>query len=258
MRELTITIERNPPEPVTRRVIAQRTRQIQAARYRASPNPAVLGRIKAPAMPAGFTQADSALILGGASTVWRDVAVLETMIDGYWPGVVIAVNDVGVIWPRRLDHWASIHAEKLTTTVGWKNPDGGPHGWAGLRASRGLPGEARIWSNVRGRHHGQIDHVIQQWASGSSGLFAVSVAYHLGMQRVVLAGMPMDDRAHFPESLVHHPEQRWTSVRSHRGAWDTYLPRLRERTRSLSGWTREQLGPPTVAWLNGGIRKEAG
>lgn len=255
-RELHVTIERDPPAPVTRRTIDIRTRQIQRARFRASGVRTVTGRPATDVQPSRHTQADSCLILGGANTVWRDVAVLETLIDGYWPGVVIAVNDIGVIWPRRLDHWASVHPEKMSTTVGWKNPRGGRHGWAGLRESKGLPSEPDIWSNAHGRHHGKIDRVLQQWASGSSGLFAVAVAYKLGMQRVVLAGTPMDDRGHFTESLVHHPDQAWTSVRSHRKAWETHLPRLRERTRSLSGWTREVLGFPDLGWLCGDVQRE--
>ena len=76
----------------------------------------------------------SALILGGASCVWDDVRELEKLIGHEWPGMVIAANDIGAHWPRRLDHWCSLHPINLAD-------------WREERARRGRPGRYRTWSN---------------------------------------------------------------------------------------------------------------
>jgi hypothetical protein len=196
---------------------------------------------------------NAALVLGGASCVWRDVAVLETLIDGFWPGLVIAVNDVACRWPRSLDHWATVHPEKLTSPNGWRNPRGGPHGWLAQRAALGRPGGFLLWSEWDKAKFLNVPHRrLRQWASGSSGLFAVSVAYKLGCTRVILAGVPMDPRPHFRESTLHDHRMGWTSYRAHIKAWRDNQTRLRERTRSLSGTTRAMLGAPTLDWLEAG------
>src|SRR5688572_6460764 len=59
------------------------------------------------------TQPHYALLLGGADCVWDDVNALESMLGSTWPGIVIAVNDIGAMWPRRLDHWCSLHMENM-------------------------------------------------------------------------------------------------------------------------------------------------
>ena len=198
-----------------------------------------------------------ALVLGGARCVWRDVAALETLIGGPWPGLVIAVNDVGCVWPRRLDGWATVHPENLLTPLGWRDPTKARHGWLGLRLSKGHPAPRRLFSPQKDDRYRWIvdgeDRLtrLSQWASGSSGLFAVRAAYNLGAWRVVLAGTPMDRRPHFEESVKHHPDRSWTSADTHLKHWKepAILPRLKERTRSLSGRTRDLLGPVTLEWL---------
>lgn len=181
----------------------------------------------------------AALVLGGAETVWRDLLVLETMVGGQWPGIILAVNDLACRLARPFGHWVTIHPEKLRR-VG--------DGWEKLRAIKGYPGGYQVWShNYNQRRHGV--GAVRQWGSGSSGLLAVTVAYELGCPKVVLCGVPMDQRPHFAESVVHKQDRDWTGPRSHRKAWVDHEERIRERTRSLSGWTRQLLGPPTLEWL---------
>lgn len=247
MRDLRITIERHGGETEHTRVLPPRGHREHRAKDErttmAKPN-----RNATPWKGPLLAVESRALVLGGAKSVWRDVAVLETMIDGFWPGLVIAVNDVGCVWPRRLDHWVTLHHEKLALDLGWRNPDGGPHGWLALRDVNGHPDGYQVWGHVRKGTYAP-DNFVRQWDSGSSGLLGVALAYQLGCTKVVLAGVPMDDRPHFAESVVHHPRQRWTSVRSHWEAWRKNLTRLRERTRSLSGRTRAELGAPSMGWL---------
>lgn len=252
MRNLTITIERNDPAPPPMpRVRVKQVLPPQKA-YRAEPVRATVGTPPEPTTRSIPGQDRLALVLGGATTVWRDLAVLETMIDGFWPGLVFAVNDLACTWPRRIDYWVTIHAEKLKTVSGWRNPNG-PNGWIACRRANGYPDAGQIVSHVGKFPNGTtVDKVVKQWDSGSSGLLAVAAAYSVGCQRVVLCGCPMDDRPHFAESVVHDSRMRWSSVRAHRQAWEKNLKRLRERTRSLSGWTRKVLGAPTLEWLEAG------
>jgi hypothetical protein len=83
--------------------------------------------------------------------------------------------------------------------------------------------------------------------SGSSGLFAVKAALEvLGADRVVLAGVPMStDQRHFNKG------EPWAKGAPYLDAWRIALPFIRDRVRSLSGFTRDLLGAPTPDWLTG-------
>ncbi|MCI0434489.1 MAG: hypothetical protein L0271_12740, partial [Gemmatimonadetes bacterium] len=67
-----------------------------------------------------------AILLGGAASVWDDYVALCELITGDWIGLIAAVNDIGCHWPGRLDHWITLHPEKMAR-------------WRHERAVRGLP-----------------------------------------------------------------------------------------------------------------------
>ena len=54
-----------------------------------------------------------ALVLGGASCLWKDLQALGEMLDGRWPYMVLAVNDSGWAYRFPIDHWVSLHCEKF-------------------------------------------------------------------------------------------------------------------------------------------------
>jgi hypothetical protein len=175
------------------------------------------------------------LILGGAKCVWADIeAALDIMeFDG-----VVACNDVGVQWKGNLAGWVSLHAEKLPK-------------WVTDRIANGLSMPARIathdqkqdkpfqWERVpymfRGQRH-----------SGSSGEFAAKYALEdLRFDKGVLCGIPMlNSEAHF-----FNPKM-WEAARHYRLGWAEAKPAIGDRLRSMSGWTREQFGAPTMEWAN--------
>ncbi|WP_434619204.1 hypothetical protein [Azospirillum sp. B2RO_4] len=171
------------------------------------------------------------LILGSGAALSADVAAL-----GDWPGPVMAVNRAGAFYPGRLDHWATLHPDRLGAFVD-------------ERRTRGLPFEGQTWS-LDAADGVRIDRVVTDLElSGSSGLFAVRIALHrLGHKRVVLAGVPIDNGRHFydgarrsgPGFVGYRLEWR----RAARGEFDG-------RVRSLSGWTADLLGRPDPAWLEG-------
>ena len=176
-----------------------------------------------------------AMVLGGADCVWSDIRRLEAMIGGEWDGLVIAVNDIGCHWPRRLDHWCSLHAANLPK-------------WKKVRASAGFDMDLVTWSGTNGK---QADRTVRPWGGGSSGLLAVSVATALGCTRIVLCGVPMEKAAHFKESKVHQAGRLWAAADSHWRAWvkGSVMSQLKESTRSMSGRTGKTLGEPTLDWL---------
>lgn len=174
----------------------------------------------------------NALVVGGAECVHRDLAAL----GGWTPDIVIVVNDIGAIYPHRIDHWMSVHAGKFHEI-----PDH-PKGWGWLRQRKAAGGNADFttWTN---RHKAELaDRVIYGWNRGSSGMSAVGVALELGADTVVLCGIPMDPTGHFFD------KEPWVACEDHREAWTNRIEKMRGRVWSMSGWTRELLGsPPWIA-----------
>lgn len=177
----------------------------------------------------------TALVLCGAECVWDDVDALEAMLGHPWPGVVIIVNDMGYKkghngrrWDGPVHHWATLHAEKLT-------------GWKAQRGSAGLDKDVPTWSSVR---RTVVDHHFQGWTNGSSGLYAVSVArLALKHPRVIGCGVPMDGRQN------SFSQRAWTSHSRYRKGWMEHEKELRGHFRSMSGWTRQTFGAPSVDWI---------
>ena len=125
-----------------------------------------------------------ALILGAAATLFDDVAALRSIVNP-WPGIVIAVNRAGLAYWPKIDHWVTLHPEFLAD---WMLARNGPN----------RPETAVTWCQKD--HPGaRVDVLARSLpCTGSSGLFAARIALHiLGCSHVVLAGMPIDDGAHF-------------------------------------------------------------
>lgn len=174
-----------------------------------------------------------ALILGGAASVWDDVAEALNMMT---PDGTIAVNDAIAHYAGRLDIAATLHPEKMA-------------GWRSERARRGFPAAREHVGHELGQPG--IDRATSYlWpemnASGSSGLFAVKVAMEAGFDRIILAGVPMQAAgAHFFNSAP------WGEVGAFTEAWKTALPRIAPHVRSMSGATKDWLGYPSKEWLAG-------
>ena len=97
--------------------------------------------------------------------------------------------------------------------------------------------------------HGFASYVVKAKWLGTSGLYAVQIALEeLGFDGVILAGVPIDADAGTmaPEHSLMTDADR---VNRYRPEWHLAFPSIGERTRSMSGWTRELLGEPTPEWL---------
>jgi hypothetical protein len=67
----------------------------------------------------------------------------------------------------------------------------------------------------------------------------------LGLNKIVLAGVPLvADEAHYFD------QRRWTEAERYKPHWDRYLHLMRNRVKSMSGWTRQLLGAPDADWIN--------
>lgn len=180
-----------------------------------------------------------ALVLGGAMRVWRDLAALENLLGAPWPGPVVAANDAGTVWHRRLDHWVTLHPENMKR-------------WKETRAALGLRPAGRHWAH---REHLYVDTWSRQRApfvGGSSGLFAVWVATaELGFDGAVLCGVPMDGGRN---EFTGKP---WVDFNRYRAGWERNAATLRPLVRSMSGWTREQFGAPDAEYLAAALAREA-
>lgn len=176
-----------------------------------------------------------ALVLGGGDCVWDDVnAALEV---GEFDGVV-ACNDAGAAWPGRLDGWVSLHSDRFAI-------------WSRRRERARLQPADRLFGHKEAAREGRPAVTYTEFRfpgqenSGSSGLFALKVALiDLGFDRAVLCGVPMSvEHRHFFE------DQPWRGAINHRRGWGQAMPQIKDRARSMSGWTKEQLGAPDAAWL---------
>ena len=184
----------------------------------------------------------TALVLGSAACVWEDVAAARRL--GSYQAVV-GCNDTGVVWPGVMDAWVSFHENVF-------------HRYAVQRDRRGLPPHKRVLvtdsamataNRMAPVVTGSADPFFPgQSKSGTSGLFALKVALiDLGFDRAVLCGMPMQNSAgHLQKHMTD-----WAGEKQHRAGWLQALPEIKDRARSMSGWTQQQLGAPTPEWLAG-------
>lgn len=173
----------------------------------------------------------TALCLGGAAGVQEDwtAALALGQFD-----FIVACNDVGAIWPGRLDAWVTLHPEKLTDWRDQRRANGHPEAARYLVHGDYVPDWAEL---VEFRFPGQGD-------SGSSGLFAAKAALiDLGARRAVLAGIPLVRRSHFFDAV------QWEAAGGYREVWEALRPGYRARIRSMSGWTAHFFGLPTTEWL---------
>lgn len=172
------------------------------------------------------------MILGGASCVWTDAA--NALLLGKFD-LIIAINDIGTRWSDAIDTWCTLHPDKMA-------------GWRADRKRVGYPNAGHHVGHIpaEGIDEGREYRFSGQPSSGSSGLFAVKIAMDEGCDRIVLAGVPMA-----AEQGHHDSGKAWDECPAYLPAWQWALPILRNKVKSLSGWTAKTLGRPDAEWLNG-------
>lgn len=160
-----------------------------------------------------------AVACGGARG-WRDD--LDRVTSIVTPDLYVATNETGTVLDP-LHHWVTLHPNKMS-------------GWEGMRLKNGLPKTYETWS------HGNrppMDHALGTWHDGSSGLLAVGAALKVGADMVVCCGIRLDE---YPNAF--RDEDRWRHHMRYRKGWQRHMAELEGKVYSMSGWTRELLGPP--------------
>lgn len=177
-----------------------------------------------------------AIILGGAKNVFDDLSKVEALGVDIGSTAIIATNHAGRDWPGPLLAWASFHAELFPS-------------WLAVRRAEGMPEPDTLWTTDRPLGPIPISIPItgvENW-KGSSGLLAVTVGLHMGFDRLILCGVPMD-----PDEEHYDRAGRWTDAGNYRGAWLARRDDMAGKVRSASGWTRTILGAPDAEWLSSG------
>lgn len=179
---------------------------------------------------------ETALVLGGARSVWAD---REAAMKLFQPIHVLATNETGRDLDGRVDHWVSMHPEKMSE-------------WVRGRAKLGNEPALNLWKPKHKQPFPGLEMKSAPSWGGSSGLLAVTVALiALEVEFVIVAGCPLlNEECHYFDQKV------WREAHQYRAAWVRYLPQMRNRVKSMSGWTRELLGEPDMGWLGAHARAE--
>jgi hypothetical protein len=193
-----------------------------------------------------------ALVVGCSSNVWADAKRAQTL----WQfDAIYCVKQIGIYWPGPFDVWATLHPEKMDEYEAARAAKGFPAGYeivAPLETMEELGTHTkagRISRRVSYRYPGMN-------SSASSGLYGAKVALDDGF-RVVLAGIPMQmNVGHFlPNTKNVHGLARsateWKERDSFENGFLLSIPHMRDRTKSMSGITRDVFGEPTLEWLRG-------
>jgi hypothetical protein len=169
-----------------------------------------------------------ALILGGAPSVWRELAEAQALLNRRH--LVVAANLAGIHHTGRLDAWATLHPDLLAGWVAQRQ------GNADFRAFS--PCAANV------RRNRTVELAAERWP-GSSGLYAAQVAlFEMGATAAILCGVPMQSEAgHFTGRAT------WEGVGDYRQAFASAIPEIGGRVRSMAGWTAQLFGKPTAVWI---------
>ncbi len=169
-----------------------------------------------------------ALILGGAPSVWRDLAEAQALLNRRH--LVVAANLAGIHWRGRLDGWVSYHSDRLGE-------------WAAERAAKGGNTDFRAFTPSPA---GIPTEIVSEAWDGSSGLYAVRCAlFEMGAAGAICCGIPLIREAgHFRRS------GQWEPVTGYHQEWDAVSPILGDRVRSMGGWTEANFGRPTPEWVD--------
>ena len=183
---------------------------------------------KGPLPDVAGTKSGDLLIMGIAACLWDDLS----RYDHLHTGDRMAVNEAMIHYPERLDHGVSLHADQMYGLAFKQFFHGAHKGWPVIQTHAHIPNHAvkYVWPLTRD--------------GGTTGLFAVLVALLMGYDRIILAGSPVDDSPAFYHPAPY-PKDLSYGRQIIRDEWQRAIDGcFGGRVKSLSGWTREQLGEP--------------
>jgi hypothetical protein len=163
-----------------------------------------------------------AVVAGSARCLWDDLSRVPADLP------IFAVNFAGLFIPR-IDHLVSLHSDMAASIAALRRMYVGNTGVTNADFAVHAP------DALAGVDHARPVTMF----SGTSSLYAVQVAFEMGYDRVILAGVPLDAKGAFydpPSAFFNYGDY------DTQNAWAIALPKLRGRVISCSGWTRSLLG----------------
>lgn len=175
-----------------------------------------------------MTRIRRVLILGGARSVFIDMNDAYRLCPEY--DAVFGINDIVQEVPE-ITHALTMHPDKMPK-------------WLEGRVDNGHSTDLEFWTAADKKVPPDLPFQRIRNTRGGSGLLAIYVARHLGFNKIVLAGIPMTQ-----EGEHYHTSGKWRECRLYRVVWENESTE-KDDVRSLSGWTREKFGEPTIDWFN--------
>jgi hypothetical protein len=182
----------------------------------------------------------NALVIGCSADVWKDVRKARDLCQFHG---VYCVKLAGVHYRGGYFTWVGLHPEWMEKYTAERKALGHHSMYETVAPPDGELGtegkNRKIDRRVSYRYPGMN-------SSASSGGYAAKVALEDGFDRVVLAGVPMVTEAqHFTRG------KPWLQRDGFVPGFELSIPHFAGRVRSVSGWTKEMLGEPDPAWLDG-------
>lgn len=185
-----------------------------------------------------------ALVLGRHADVWKEMEAVKKMATFH---KIIAVKRAGRDYPGFVHEWVSFHLNMFPQFIA-------------DREKMGYPPAQRLWSGRHPKSGRKYDghykvHMLNCYG-GSSGLLGIQVAREIGrppfdderpIDKIVLCGIPMEPTEKYDDGKL------WKEALVYRESWHKVFamyPELKDKVRSMSGWTKEQYGPVTEEWLH--------
>lgn len=175
-----------------------------------------------PAIPiiAG-TYSGTVRIIGGGSCMWQDFKESE----GLLPGTdIICVNMSGMVIPHAT-HLFSWHKKQISAIKEWRIAE---------------------WSDCKAVVHSVDDYGRVNWiwrfngGTSVSGLSCIDLAHLLGYSKIILVGIPMDNKGYFykpNDNPDMHDRWRHDEVKKIHQLYG-------DKVKSFSGFTKEVFGAP--------------
>ena len=184
------------------------------------------------------------LITGDGDTLPFDVKEFES-----WeiPHDLYAINRSLIFHERQVDHWGAVDLEETIWFTQNVNEKVEPNKHI-LRHTIGeIPGGVDICWEMDYPWKNENQKLI---FAGNSGYFGVLSAIHMGYEKIVIAGMPLNTGPHWYENKKDYIGPNWSGA-TYRN-WMDFKMKVpeAEKVRSMSGYSAFILGQATKEWCN--------
>lgn len=170
-----------------------------------------------------------AVVIGSAKCVFDDLKELELLLPNREDYTIFTVNFATML-PIKPNYICAIHGDYIDTYKAIAQIKAEEFGWA------------KDFYTIS--TFGHADYIYDDFGtSGTSGRFTTDIAQHLGHNKVILCGIPMDGTDRFYGDLKHD----YSSLID----MNEWISQDADIVRSFSGNTLDLLGRPTKEWLYG-------